>query len=200
MQVDIGSRATNMLPKFVPSIIIAVGLFICCFPQEHPEWAWWSAAMRDFIVKVTPFATDASRYWVSVGTTTLMIGIFFSKNARRFLTLPLFNFLGRVSFPVYLLHNTVIRTVMVWMAYGQSAANTPLMDEQGNLLQLRRASPMTFVFILPVFYAILYLIAYAWTLYVDPFCAKVVNWMKNLMFRDEQLAGEKSIPLTNVPA
>lgn len=156
--------------------------------------------MRDFIVQIIPFASDVSRYWVSVGTTILMIGIFFSRNARRVLTLPLFNFLGRVSFPVYLLHNTVIRTLMVWLAYGQSAANTPVVDEQGNLLQLRRASPMTFVFILPVFYAVLYMIAYAWTLYVDPFCAKVVNWMKNLMFRDEQLAGEKTIPLTNVPA
>ncbi|OJD16854.1 hypothetical protein AJ78_02998 [Emergomyces pasteurianus Ep9510] len=202
LQVDMGSRATSLLPKPVPSLIIIIGLFMCSYPQEHVEWAYWSRTMRESMEQIVPERTDINRYWVSVGTTTLMIGIFFSRNARKVLTHPVFNFLGRASFPVYLLHNTLMRTVLVWMAYGYAAATNPLSDAQGNIIQLSRSGPFAFVFILPIFYAILYAVAYAWVLYVDPLCAKVVDWMKNLMFREEerQPQTEKSTPLTAVVA
>ncbi|OAX84013.1 hypothetical protein ACJ72_01629 [Emergomyces africanus] len=202
LQVDIGSRATSLLPKPVPSLIIIIGLFMCSFPQEHAEWAYWSRTMKESMEQTTPVRTDTSRYWVSVGTTTLMIGIFFSRNARKILTHPVFNFLGRVSFPVYLLHNTLMRTVLVWLLYAHAAATTPKSDAQGNVIQLIRPSTFAFVFILPTFYAILYAVAFAWTLYVDPLCAKAVDFMKNVMFREEerQPPAEKSIPLTAVVA
>ncbi|PGH04129.1 hypothetical protein GX51_03636 [Blastomyces parvus] len=201
LQVDLGSRATNLLPKPVPSLIILVGLFVWSFPQTNPHWAYWSRTMRDALLLVIPEKTDISRYWVSIGTSILMVGIFFSRNAQRVLTNPIFNFLGRVSFPVYLLHNTLMRTLLVWMAYWRAAATTPMTDAQGNLIQLPKPGGMTFVFILPIFYAILYSVAYAWTIYVDPLCAKAVDRMKRLMFKEEeQPQTEKPVPLTAVVA
>ncbi|KAK2863671.1 hypothetical protein FQN49_004103 [Arthroderma sp. PD_2] len=197
LQVDYGSRATQMLPKVVPSILITVGLLIWGFPQNNQNWAWWSASMRAFIVGITPANADHSRYASSLGTCILMLGIFFSRNARRVLTLPLFNFLGRVSFPVYLLHNILIRTILSWMVYGQSAARTPVRNEKGELLQLGRASPMAFIFILPIFYAVLYLVAHMWGTYVDPICGTAVNWMKDLMFKEQPEPQEKVLPLPN---
>jgi hypothetical protein len=131
----------------------------------------------------------------------LIVGIFFSRNARRFLTQPLFNFLGRVSFPVYLLHNTLIRTVLIWMVYGQSAMSAPPdshrptdnADASGQAIHLKRARPLAFIFIIPIFYAILYAVAYLWVLYVDPLCARMVEWMKNLMFDEDILGQEKAM-------
>ncbi|KKZ59979.1 hypothetical protein EMCG_00821 [[Emmonsia] crescens] len=202
IQVDVGPRATSLLPKPVPTLLILIGLFMCSFPQQNAEWAYWSRTMKESMELIIPEHTDISRYWVSVGTTTLMIGIFFSRNARRVLTHPVFNFLGRVSFPVYLLHNTLMRTILVWMAYAHSAATTPKSDAQGNVVELSRPGPLTFVFILPVFYAVLYAVAYAWSLYVDPLCGRAVNWMKSVMFREEerQPQAEKPIPMTAVVA
>ncbi|KAI5303051.1 hypothetical protein KEM56_000085 [Ascosphaera pollenicola] len=91
--------------------------------------------------------------------------------------MPLFNFLGHVSFPVYLLHDTVIRTVLVWMVYGPSASQLPETDAEAT-----------------------YLIAYMWNWYVDPKCAKVVDWLKNLMFENENdvQTVEKPAPLVAV--
>ncbi|KAK2813351.1 hypothetical protein FQN50_000666 [Emmonsiellopsis sp. PD_5] len=199
LQVDLGSRATSLLPKPVPSLLIIMGLFMWSYPQEHAEWAPWSRSMKHGIQKVIPLYTDDSRYWVSLGTTTLMLGLFFSRNGRKILTLPLFNFIGRVSFPVYLLHNTLMRTVLTWMVYGASAMSSPKSDAQGNPVELRRASPFAFIFILPIFYCILYGIGYLWVLYVDPLCAKAVDWMKDLMFKDEEkLPTEKPIAMTAV--
>ncbi|OJD10658.1 hypothetical protein ACJ73_09733 [Blastomyces percursus] len=201
LQVDLGSRATSLLPKPVPSLIILVGLFVWSFPQHNAHWTYWSRTMKESMELVVPANTDLSRYWVSVGTSILMVGIFFSRNAQRVLTNPVFNFLGRVSFPVYLLHNSLMRTILVWMAYWHTAATTPKTDAQGNLIQLRKPGGMVFVFILPIFYAVLYTVAYLWTLYVDPLCAKAVEQLKRLMFREEQQPqAEKPVPLTAVVA
>ncbi|EEQ32404.1 hypothetical protein McanMca71_007428 [Microsporum canis] len=197
LQVDYGSRATSMLPKVVPSILILIGLLIWGFPQNNQNWAWWSASLRSFIVSITPENADHSRYASSLGTCILMLGIFFSRNARRVLTLPLFNFLGRVSFPVYLLHNILIRTILSWMVYGQSAARIPVRNDKGELLQLSRARPIAFVFILPVFYAVLYIVAHMWATYVDPQCGRVVDCIRDKMFKERPESQEKLLPLPN---
>lgn len=200
LQIDLGSRATSLLPKIVPSIIIVASLFACSYPQENQQWKPWSKKMMDFMVSITPGGTEHSRYWMSVGATLLIFGVFFSRNARKVLTMPLFNFLGRVSFPVYLLHDTVIRTLLVWMVYGPSASRLPAKDAEGKPVPLQRVSSLAFFFIIPVFYAATYFIAYLWNWYVDPKCAKVVEWLKNLMFENEVdvQTGEKPAPLVAV--
>ena len=177
------------MPKLASITVIILGLFAWSFPDDNHDWAPWSRSMKKLMLQFTPLNADLSRYWVSVGTSLAMLGIFFSRDAKRILTLPFFNFLGRCSFPVYLIHNTLIRSVFVWMFYGRAAWNTPMVDEGGNLIMLRRPSTVTFVFLMPLFYALLYGAAYLWTLYVDPFCTRFVDWMKNLMFKNEGRVG-----------
>ncbi|KAI5301214.1 hypothetical protein KEM55_000428 [Ascosphaera atra] len=203
LQIDLGSRATSLLPKAMPSIMIFLALFFCSYPQENQTWQPWSRHMQDFMVRITPGGTEHSRYWMSLGTTLLMFGVFFSRNARRVLTSPLFNFLGRVSFPVYLLHDTLIRTILVWLVYGPDAARQPTHDPQGNPIppgQLHRCGTLGFIFIIPVFYASIYGASYAWNWYVDPICANIVEGMKNMMFESEAdvQTGEKPTPLVAV--
>ena len=173
------------MPKLASTSIIILGLLAWSFPDDNHDWAPWSRSMKNLMLQLTPVNADLSRYWVSVGTSITMLGIFFSRDAKRILTLPVFKFLGRCSFPVYLIHNTLARSVLVWMFYGRAARNTPMVDEAGNLIVLRRPSTGTFVFLMPLFYALLYVAAYLWTLYVDPFCARFVDWMRNCMFKDE---------------
>ncbi|KAI5296067.1 hypothetical protein KEM52_005842 [Ascosphaera acerosa] len=202
LQVDLGSRATSILPKVVPSIIIITALFACSYPQENQQWVPWSKRMMDAMVAMTPGGTEHSRYWMSVGATLLIFGVFFSRNARKVLTSPVFNFLGRVSFPVYLLHDTVIRTVLVRMVYGPSAAQTPALDAEGKPTPLTRVGPLAFIFIIPTFYAITYFVAYAWNWYVDPRCARIVDAMKNLMFDSEsdvQTPEKAALPVAITP-
>ncbi|OJD19038.1 hypothetical protein AJ78_00989 [Emergomyces pasteurianus Ep9510] len=186
LQASLGSRATSTLPRFVPPLIIFLGLLVCSFPQDNQHWTTWSFAMRRLMVSITPDAADRyiSRYWVNVGSTILMTGIFFSRQARRVLTHPVFNFLGRCSFPVYLLHNTLLRTVLVWMIYGASAwsPDWEKVKEDGSPIELRRGGPGTFLVTIPVFYVTLYAVAYLWAEKVDPQCARVVSWMRDRMF------------------
>ncbi|KAK2813620.1 hypothetical protein FQN50_000015 [Emmonsiellopsis sp. PD_5] len=204
LQATFGSRATSTLPRPLPALLVLIGLIICSFPQDNHDWMTWSFTMRKIMLSLTPASAEKfiGRYWVNLGGTILMTGIFFSRTARKILTLPLFNFLGRVSFPIYLLHDTLIRSVLVWMVYGESAAKftgDSLVDEAGNFIQLKAAGRGTFLFAIPAFYALLYTVAHFWMKYVDPQCARLVNWMREGMFKGEtELGREKggqAVPL-----
>lgn len=166
--------ATSVLPAPFPALLILIGMFMSSYPQDAPEHAAWSHTMARFMHKLVPKDADVRRYWDSLGASSVLLGIFFSRNARRVLTSSVFNFLGRVSFPVYLLHNTLIKSVLTWMIYLPSAMNPPR-DEKGEQMDLQRGSTTHIFIAVGVFYYILYRMALLWVVYIDPLCAKVVN-------------------------
>jgi peptidoglycan/LPS O-acetylase OafA/YrhL len=166
--------ATSVLPTPVPALMIIAGMFMAGYPQDAAQNAHWSHMMQTFMHSITVKDSDVRRYWDHLGAGTVLLGIFFSRNARRVLTSPVFNFLGRVSFPVYLMHNTMIKSVLTWMIYLPSAMNPPR-NEKGEQMDLQRGST-THVFIaIAVFYYVLYRSAAFWVAHIDPFCARVVN-------------------------
>ncbi|KAF2457522.1 acyltransferase 3 [Lineolata rhizophorae] len=185
LNVELGSSATETLPTPVPSFLILLGFFMSGYPQECAEWMPWSNTMRVIMEPIIPEHADLRRYWDHLGAATILMGVFFSRNARRLLTSPVFNFLGRVSFPVYLLHNQLMKSVLVWMIYTPSWLNPPKNDK-GELMDLQRASLPHCLVAIAVFYYILYRLALAWTVYIDPICAKIVKWATSKAYGDGQ--------------
>lgn len=52
--------------------------------------------MARFMHELVPKDADVRRYWDSLGASSVLLGIFFSRNARRVLTSPVFNFLDDI--------------------------------------------------------------------------------------------------------
>jgi peptidoglycan/LPS O-acetylase OafA/YrhL len=166
--------ATSVLPTPVPALMIIFGMFLAGYPQDNQQNAHWSHVMQRMMHSITVEKADVRRYWDHLGASMVLLGIFFSRNARNVLTSPVFNFLGRCSFPVYLMHNTMIKSVLTWMVYLPSAMNPPR-NEKGEQMDLQRGST-THVFIAIVFfYAILYRTAAFWVQHIDPWCGRVVS-------------------------
>ncbi|KAF1834283.1 hypothetical protein BDW02DRAFT_569180 [Decorospora gaudefroyi] len=166
--------ATSVLPAPIPALMILCGMFMAGYPQDSEKNARWSHVMSNIMHGLTNEKTDIRRYWDHLGAATVLLGIFFSRNARRVLTSPVFNFLGRVSFPVYLLHNTFMKTVLTWMIYLPSAMNPPK-NEKGEQQDLQRGSTTHMLIAIAIFYYILYRTAALWVKHVDPICANIVN-------------------------
>lgn len=166
--------ATSVLPAPIPALMILVGMFLAGYPQDSPQNAHWSHVMFKIMDSITVEKTDVRRYWDHLGAATVLLGIFFSRNARRLLTSPIFNFLGRVSFPVYLLHNTFIKSVLTWLIYLPSAMNPPK-NEKGEFQDLVRGSTTHVVIAIAIFYYVLYRSASLWVKHVDPVCGNMVN-------------------------
>lgn len=166
--------ATSILPAPIPAMMIVFGMFLAGYPQDNPQNAHWSHVMQKIMHSITVEKSDVRRYWDHLGASTVLLGIFFSARARKILTSPVFNFLGRVSFPVYLLHNTFIKSVLTWMIYLPSAMNPPR-NEKGEQQDLRRGSTTHIFIAVAVFYYLLYRSAALWIKHVDPICANIVN-------------------------
>lgn len=191
LNADYGSRATSVLSRPVSALMILFGLFLASFPEEHAEWMPWSNAVNSAARLLVPGGGEINRYVISVGTAFIAFGAFFSRDARRILSLPLMNFLGRISFPIYLIHNTLIRTVLSWLIYRDSAMKNGLnpVDNKGNPKYLERGSVFTFIIVMPMFYAILIYASYLWTIYVDPPCAEAVSWLSRKAFGEDDGSG-----------
>jgi peptidoglycan/LPS O-acetylase OafA/YrhL len=187
--------ATSVLPAPVPALMIITGMFLGGFPQDNAEFAHWSHVMQKGMMAITVEKSDVRRYWDHVGASIVLLGIFFSKNARQLLCSPVFNFLGRVSFPVYLMHNTMIKTVLTWMIYLPSAMNPPK-NEKGELLDLERGSTSHVFIAIAIFYYILYKCASLWIKHIDPICADLVNAATKWAYGEGQ-SREPRLPLTN---
>ncbi|CAN9200724.1 unnamed protein product [Alternaria alternata] len=166
--------ATSVLPTPIPALMIICGMFMAGFPQDSANNTRWSHTMATIMHSLTADKTDIRRYWDHLGAAFVLLGIFFSRNARKLLTSPVFNFLGRVSFPVYLLHNTFIKSVLTWMIYLPSAMNPPR-NEKGEQQDLQRGSTTHILIAIAVFYYILYRSAALWVKHVDPIFATMVN-------------------------
>ena len=161
------------LPLPIPALLILLGLFLAGYPQDSPSHAPWSHKMETLMQPLTPRDADLRRYWDHLGASVLLLGTFFSPTARRLLASPPFSFLGRLSFPVYLLHNTMIKSVLTWMVYLASATH-PRTDDAGNRRDLQRASAPLICGAVLLYLLLLYRAAALWARFVDPFCAGVV--------------------------
>ncbi|KAJ6171592.1 hypothetical protein N7470_000659 [Penicillium chermesinum] len=170
LNADYGSKATSVLPWPVPALMMTSGLFLASFPDDNAGLMPWSRTIEYLTCFIIPEGAEVNRFVVTIGTTIFVFGVFFSADARRLLSHPIMNFLGRISFPIYLIHNTLIHNV----------------DHEGNPVFLDRGGCLTFIVAIPLFYIILIYLAHMWTVHVDPRCEKAVSWIKRLVFGEDE--------------
>jgi peptidoglycan/LPS O-acetylase OafA/YrhL len=179
LNTDYGTNASSLIPWPISTLMMLFGLFLASFPDENPRWILWSRAIDAVGRSLVPNGGEVNRYVVSLGTTIFIFGVFFSRYARRLLAHPFMNFLGRISFPIYLLHNTLIRTALSWVLYRQSIMTKGLhpVDKEGKPIFYEQSGAFTFAVAMPLFYLTLVYVSHLWTVHVDPRCEKVVSWL-----------------------
>ncbi len=190
----------NIFRSVISASLIFVGLFFMSYPEENPSWARWSQDLFLLGNYIFPLNSEYARYYPGLGVNVLTLGVMFNDTAKKFLSTPFFCWMGKLSFPIYLLHAPLIRTVLTWVLFGASIRPDQGNDEKGNQLPqgwLPLANRWVVVMALPLFYVFLYRVANVWAQYVDPFCGKVTNWFEELVFRDDaKRSSEKPILLS----
>ncbi|KAL8729564.1 MAG: hypothetical protein Q9166_004644 [cf. Caloplaca sp. 2 TL-2023] len=169
------------------SMIIA-GLFFCSFPEEHPEWTRWSSNLLHLGHWIFPEGVEYARYYPGMGADILTTGIMFNATAKKILSHGFLCWMGKLSWPVYLLHAPLIRTVLTWVLFGASVRPPQGKDQDGNQLPpgwLPLAKPWVVIFAIPMFYVFLYRVAGLWSQYVDPWCTRVWQLFEDSVFRDD---------------
>lgn len=175
-----------------------IGLFIASYPGEHPEWSLWSDYLREFAYYIFPADVNIGKRYSALGLDMVILAIYLSPSTKEFLANRVLLWLGKQSFAVYLVHGTLVRTVLCWMLYGISGQpwageivdekGQPIYDDFGEPMHphwIPIRAPWVVAISIPACIALVYVCATLWTTYVDPLCAKLTQKVEKAVFEDE---------------
>jgi len=167
--LNIGTTASMML-----------GLCCISFPEYNQTWTWWSNGMCVLATYVFPPGIELARYWPGLGAQLICVAFMLNPNLKRILSGSLLNWMGNVSFAVYLIHGTLIRTVLTWAVFGFSTQRPPYLNEDNESVQdwIEPVATWKLIVVIPLFYILVYRLANYWVKYVDPWAGAVTNWIE----------------------
>lgn len=177
-------------------LLLLIGLFFASYPEERPEWSSWSSWTRTFSTYILPEGHDTPRYFTAFGLELISLSIYYSQFLKDLLSNKYFLWLGKHSFGVYLLHGTLIRWILAWFLFGMTVP-PPFQDDKqewhpGPKLEIRGL--LVRVICYPLWFLLLYSLAYLWTEYIDPVCARWTVAIEKYVVG----SGEKSQLLSSV--
>ena len=193
--------ARHSLFLFPP--LVAISLLFMSFPSESQHWAPWSMTLFKWYTYIAPENAELMRFWPTVGAQLLCLTIMCSPHLRRFLSHPVFLWLGKISFPLYLLHGTLMRSVLSWLLFaGQNLTpmeterrlppvplpgheNAMVGSEAVVIMRYPLPKPLVFVAVLPLFFVILGVVCHYWTNNVEPHFGTITKKAEDIMFGKE---------------
>lgn len=157
----------------------------------------WSRMMGEYSSYIFPRDNDTPRFYTAIGLVFISLGIHFSPLAKNALSSKYLLWFGKNSFAVYLIHGSLLRSLMVWMYFGIHKPEDVIVDgggvEPGPPLKI--CGNARFWFWMPIWLGIVYTLASLWTKYVDLWCARVTERLVRHVFEDPQvdLSSEKRL-------
>lgn len=163
--------------RFVPPVLMFIGLWVASYPEDHADWAGWSQQLKDFSTYILLMKQDTARFYTGLGMDFICVAIFLSPTLKDVLSSKYLLWLGKNSFAVYLIHGTLIRTVLTWCMYGMTIPAKVEKEVEGKmtLVQgpgLKHGGYVYMTIFIPLFFCLLYFLANLWTSHVDPLCAR----------------------------
>lgn len=158
--------------QIIPYCLVILGLYLCSFPDQYAEQTAWSSQLARIGDVIFPKDANVSRYFASIGAQVVCLGVMFSPTLRQALSNRVLLWLGSISFPLYLIHGPLMRSVLVYLLYfpmsfgfdpARLADGTP--DPNSYI-----PTPNTcrLVVILGLFFAFLLYVARLWSIHVEP--------------------------------
>lgn len=192
------TQKRKLIGRFTPFLLLLLGLFVSGYPEKSPEWTPWSQNLARIGHWIFPSGAEYWRYWPSIGAQLMTFAVLLSPSLQRVLSHPSLIWLGSLSFPLYLLHGPLIRSVLSWMLFGWRRPiyyYTKNFDGSVASTWERIPFPENWVFCvaLPAFFFILLASAHFWTLLVEPRCAKITKKMEEIMYGESEMSMEKAL-------
>jgi hypothetical protein len=184
----------GFLYQILPFTLVFLGWYVISYPTLHPEWQVWSNSLTHVGSVIFPDGSNIYVFWGVTGTLLITAGINLSSRLQRLLSHPTLLWLGAQSFPIYLIHGSLLRSLLNWLLYaGATAEIVTVTGGDGAIVEQFPLYPMApgwrFIIALPIFWAVLLTLAYVWTLKIEPRCASMTSWLESTICdsHEEQL-------------
>ena len=199
---DVPARVARYSLLLFPPLV-AIALLLMSFPAECQHWAPWSLMLFKWYDSLAPENAELMRFWPTIGAQLLCLTIICSTHLRRFLSHPVFLWLGKISFPLYLLHGTLMRSILSWLLFaGQNLIpmeidnphppeplpgyeNSFLGSEAIVVMRYPLPGPAVFVAVMPIFFAILGAKSHYWVNNIETFFGIISKRAEDIMFGKE---------------
>lgn len=196
---DLAITIAPWSPFLSPPIAI-FALVLMSYPNSAPSAAPWSAFLEQF-GKTHLGAHALERMYGSIGGILLVACIIISPHARWALSQKPLKWLGKVSFAIYLLHGTFMRTVFAWFLFFGSDRQQYQKQVSAGVPGMADTFEAVWKYPVPGFFrcciATVVLLASTlaasqlWSMKVEPFCAKLTTLAEKLV--KGQLSSEETL-------
>ncbi|KAE9977895.1 hypothetical protein EG328_001768 [Venturia inaequalis] len=177
--LNIAAPNKSIIWRYLPFLSSLFGLFLMSFPSEYAQDAAWSRFLYDLGKNITPGQSELGRFWPGLGAQILCASILVSQDMRQLLSGQFLAYLGGISFSLYLLHGTLMRTVLAWMTFGPAIlSGRDLVQPNGFYAQ---PSNGWFLLILPMFMVFLMAAVHIWSVKVEPIFARATKRLEDVV-------------------
>ncbi|KAJ9257457.1 hypothetical protein DTO212C5_8906 [Paecilomyces variotii] len=169
----------SLLVEIIPYPFAILGLYLCSFPDEFYEQTAWTRQLWQIGLAIFPAGANMGRFFAGIGAQMVCFAILFSPSMRHGLSNRWLLWLGEISFPIYLLHGPLMRSVMTYMLFLPSALFfKPAVLEDGTPdpnSAIPIPSFLKLMIVCPIFFAFLLVVARLWLRKVEPYFGTATN-------------------------
>lgn len=166
---------------FLSPLLVLSGLFFMSMPTDFVHQAKWSWYLEKLGEKIFPAYSEIARELASTGAIILVSGIIISPHLREFLSQPPLLWLGKVSFPLYLLHGLFMRTMLGWLTF--TGQEPQAFEVEGGTVH-RYAQPSEFRIWIAIILSIgtMLLASHYWSDNIEPVFGTITKKAEEIMF------------------
>lgn len=186
-------RFAKYSPLFVPPIAVG-GLVLMSFPSQFHDWAPWSDKLLQWYWKIAPNNAELMRFWPTIGAQLLAFSIVMSPHLRRALSHRWFLWLGKISFPLYLLHGSFMRSILAWLLFSRQQI-TEIEEEGKKNMRYPLPGAPTFMVVMPMFFVILFTATHFWAVKIEPYFGIITKTAEDIMFGKKEASS--ALPVRN---
>ncbi|KAJ5883096.1 uncharacterized protein N7473_009982 [Penicillium subrubescens] len=193
------STRTTVWNTWLLYACVTVGLYLGSYPRTNADFASWSRRLQ--ILGTWIFSGNAvqNRYWQGIGAQMICSAVLFSPTLRLALSKEYLVWLGKASFPLYLLHGPLMRSILAWMLFiypgtpqgfsESSSRNEQDSEKQRDMRGSEPGRPIPVLMLAP-FFLILFIVVRLWQSTVD-------LWVEGAILRLEAFAMSSELTSKN---